>query len=135
MRRTGSNSRKSFVLEADTVDRPNIQWVFEGYSTTDIKVVLDHQPLLGTGPLPDWLRNLAQSGRGRAMAVLDTYQDNLCLCHCVVVFYGSRPERSTYAARLLARNYFFCLLLLLLLLFAVCLCYLFFFSFSFPFAN
>ena len=36
----------------------------------DLKVVLDRSPLLGTGPLPDWLRNLAH---GRAMVGLDTY--------------------------------------------------------------
>jgi len=41
------------------IERPNTKWVFRGYSDVDAKVVLDRQPLLGTGPLPNWLRNLA----------------------------------------------------------------------------
>lgn len=56
-----------------------------------MKVVLDREPLLGTGPLPDWLRNLAH---GRSMVVLDSYQDNLCLWGCVAVHRGTRVDRS-----------------------------------------
>ena len=69
-------------LNIDNIERPNTKWVFRGYSDVDVKVVLDRQPLLGTGPLPNWLRNLAH---GRSMLALDTYQDNLCLdlaLHC-----------------------------------------------------
>ena len=65
--------------------------------------MLDPQPLLGTGPLPDWLRNLAH---GRSMAALDTYQDNLCLWRCIAVHRGARPDRSTTAARELAKGFF-----------------------------
>ena len=79
--------------------------MFEGFSTTDLKVVLDRQPLLGTGPLSDWLRNQAR-GRWSPMVALDNFRDNLCLWRCIVVHLGSRPDRSTNAARLLARNYF-----------------------------
>ena len=65
-------------LNIDNIERPNTKWVFRGYSDVDVKVVLDRQPLLGTGPLPDWLRNLAHARAG-LMVTLDTYQDNLCL--------------------------------------------------------
>ena len=65
--------------------------------------MLDRQPLLGTGPLPDWLRNLAHS---RYMLALDTYKDNLCLWRCIAVHRGSRPDRSTTAARELAKSFF-----------------------------
>ena len=66
-------------------------------------MVLDRQPLLGTGPLPDWLRNLSHS---RNMIALDTYKDNLCLWRCIGVRRGSRPDRSTTAARELAKGFF-----------------------------
>ena len=90
-------------LNIDNIERPNTKWVFRGYSDVDVKVVLDRQPLLGTGPLPDWLRNLAH---GRSMLALDTYQDNLCLWRCIAVHRGARPDRSTTAARELAKGFF-----------------------------
>ena len=79
-------------LEVDNVDRPNIKWVFDSYFNCDIKVVRDRQPLLGTGPLPDWLRNLSHS---RNMAALDNFQDNLCLWRCIAVKRGARPDCCT----------------------------------------
>ena len=71
-----------------------------------MKVVLDRQPLLGTGPLPDCLRNLAHAARGQAMVALDTYQDNLCLWRCIALHKGARPDRSTKVARGLAKSFF-----------------------------
>ena len=69
-------------LELGNVERPNTKWVFESFFSVEVKVVLDRQPLVETGPLPDWLRNLAHS---RSMVALDTYQDNLCLWRCIAV--------------------------------------------------
>ena len=93
-------------LNTDNIERPNTKWtVFRGYSDVDVKVVLDRQPLLGTGPLPDWLRNLAHARAG-PMVTLDTYQDNLCLWRCIAVHRGARPDRSTTAARELAKSFF-----------------------------
>ena len=63
-------------LSLVNINRPSTKWRFEGFTTLDVKAVLDRQPLLGTGSLPDWLRNLAHS---RAMMALDNFQDNLCL--------------------------------------------------------
>ena len=74
------------------------------YFNVDVKVILDRQPLLGTGPLPDWLRNL--DSHSRNMIALDTYRDNLCLWRCIAVHRGSRPDRSTTAARELAKGFF-----------------------------
>ena len=68
-----------------------------------MKAVIDNQPLLGTGPLPDWLRNLAH---GRNMIALDTFGDNLCLWRCIAVHQGSRPDRCTRVAKFLAREFF-----------------------------
>ena len=75
----------------------------ENHFNVELKVLLDRQPLLGTGPLPDWLRNLAHS---RSMLALDTYKDNLCLWRCIAVYRGARPDRSTTAARELAKSFF-----------------------------
>ena len=90
-------------LDADSIERPNTKWIFEGHFNADVKVVLDHQPLLGTGPLPNWLRNLAHS---RSMVALDTYRDNMCLWRCIAVHKGARPDRSTKAAQGLAKSFF-----------------------------
>ena len=91
-------------LDSDKIKRPFTKWVFVSFFTVDVKVVLDRQQLLlGTGPLPDWLRNLAH---GRSMAALDTYQDNLCLWRCISVHRGARLDRSTTAAHGLAKSFF-----------------------------
>ena len=97
------SDREKFRLDSDNINRPNTKWVFEAHFNVDVKVVLDRQPLLGTGPLPDWLRNLSHS---RIMMALDTYKGNLCLWRCIAVHRGSRPDRSTTAARELAKGFF-----------------------------
>ena len=93
-------------LEIDTIERPNTKWVFDHFFAVDVRVVLDRQPLLGTGPLPDWLRKQANTGQKQAMVALDTYRDNLCLWRCIAVHKGARPDRSTEAARSLAKSFF-----------------------------
>ena len=65
--------------------------------------MLDNQPMLGTGPLPDWLRNLAH---GHKMVSLDSFGDNLCVWCCIAVYQGVRPDRCTQLARRLARGFF-----------------------------
>ena len=97
------SEREKVRLDSDNINRPDTKWVFENHFNVDVKVVLDRQPLLGTGPLPDWLRNLSHS---RNMIALDTYKDNLCLWRCIAVHRGSRPDRSTTAARELAKGFF-----------------------------
>ena len=91
--------REKLRLEVDNIERPSTKWVFAGYSSVDVKVVLDRQPLLVAGPLPDWLRNLAH---GRSMVALDTFRDSLCLWHCIAVHRGERLDRCTRTARALA---------------------------------
>ena len=93
-------------LDADSIERPNTKWIFDSHFNVDVKVVLDRQPLMGTGPLPNWLRNLAHAARGQAMVALDTYRDNMCLWRCIAVHRGARPDRSTKAAQGLAKSFF-----------------------------
>jgi len=90
-------------LDLERVERPNTKWVFENFFNVDLKVVLDRQPLVGTGPLPDWLRNLAHS---RAMVSLDVYKDNLCLWRCLAVHRGTRTDRCRKEARRMAQSFY-----------------------------
>ena len=90
------SEREKVCLDPDNINRPDMKWVFVNNFNVDVKVVLDQQP-------PDWLRNLAH---GQSMLALDTYQDNLCLWRCIAVHRGARPDRSTTAARELAKSFF-----------------------------
>ena len=76
-------------LDSDNIKRASTKWEFVSFFNVDVKVMLDHQPLLGTGPLPDWLRNLAHD---RSMVALDTCQDNLCI-YCVVLRYTAEQDQ------------------------------------------
>ena len=97
------NTREEERLDNERVERHNTKWAFQGFFNVDVTVVLDRQPLVGTGPLPDWLRNLAHS---RAMMALDTYRDNLCLWQCLAVHRGARTDRCTKEARSLAQSFY-----------------------------
>jgi len=66
------------------------------FANIEAKAVFGEQPLLGEGPLPDWLRNLAHS---RQMVSLHNFDDNLCLWCCFAVYLGALPHRSTQAER------------------------------------
>ena len=61
------NEHENAQLNLENILRPNTKWVFVRFSTFEVKAVLDRQPLLGTGPLPGWLRNLAHAARGQAI--------------------------------------------------------------------
>ena len=95
--------REAAHLDSDNTERSSTEWIFKGFSDVDVKVVFDRQPLMGTGPLPDWLRNLAHR---RGMVALDTFQDNLYLWRCISVHHGARLHRSTKAAPELPKSFF-----------------------------
>ena len=96
--------REQERFEHAKIQVANTEWVYDDRFSVDLKVVIDRQhPLMGVGCLPGWLRNLAH---GRVMVSLDTYQDNLCLWRCIVVHQGVRSDRSTAAARPLAKGFY-----------------------------
>ena len=97
------NEEENKRLNLDNIERPNTKWTFVKFSNIEVKVVLDNQPMLGTGPLPDWLRNLARGGH--QMVSLDTFGDNLCVWRCIAVYRGARTDRCTQLARQLARGF------------------------------
>lgn len=90
-------------MEGGNISRPTKKWGFDMFEILDVKAVLDRQVLVGTGPLPEWLKNLAHS---RTMVALDNFQDNLCLWRCLAVHQGARIDRCTADARRLAQAYF-----------------------------
>jgi len=93
-------------LDPENIERPESKWVFERFFNVEVKVVIDSQaPLVGTGRLPDWLRNLTR-GREGSMVALDTYRDNLYLWRCIAVYQGSRVDRCERAAKGMAKSYF-----------------------------
>lgn len=79
------------------------KWDFAGFELLDVKALLHRLPLVGTGPLLEWLRNLAHT---RQMVALDTFHDNLCLWRCLPVYQGARVECSTADAKRLAQGFF-----------------------------
>ena len=96
------SEQESKRFDKDKVKRPSTKWVFEAFFSVDVIVFLYRQPLVGIGPLPEWLRKLAHR---RAMFALDTFNDNLCLWRCLAIYRGVRPDRSTNAARELAKGF------------------------------
>jgi len=47
------NGEENQRLNPDNIERPNTKWTFVELSNIQVKVVLDRQPMLGTGPYPD----------------------------------------------------------------------------------
>ena len=57
-------------------------------------LVASNEPLLGCGPLPDWLRDK------RCVYVLDTLDDNLCVWRCLAVYKRlARGEKKSSARK------------------------------------
>ena len=66
-----------------------------------------NEPLMGCGPLPDWL------GDKRCIYALDTFDDNLCVWRCLAIYKSLAhreknrvQERNCDAAKNLAREYY-----------------------------
>ena len=98
---------KAYLPPERTIETPG---AFEGklmFDHVNIKIIATREPLLGCGPLPDWLR------RKRCIYALDGAEervDNLCMWRCLAVHYrGDRKQREKFATREalnLAREYY-----------------------------
>ena len=82
-------------LNIDKIERPSTKWLFVNWVQVEVKAIMTNQPLLGARQLPDWLRQ-------KKDALLDTFDDNLCLFRCLVVHLGARTDRCTEKANQLA---------------------------------
>ena len=67
------------------------------FGHVQIKIISTGEPLLGCGPLPDWLR------KKRCIYALDGTEDridNLCMWRCLAVHYrGDRKQREKFTTR------------------------------------
>ena len=77
------------------------------FKHVQIRLVASNEPLMGCGPLPDWLR------KKRCIYALDKFDDNLCVWRCLAIYKRlARSEknqvqkRSCDAAENLAREYY-----------------------------
>ena len=88
-------------LDMANLPRPNTKWAFQRWIQVEVKAILTEQPLLGQGPLPDWLRNK------KGLYALDAFNDNLYLFRCLAVHQGAHPNRCTEQAKQLAAKFYF----------------------------
>ena len=77
------------------------------FKHVQIRLVASNEPLMGCGPLPDWLR------KKRCIYALDTFDDNLCVWRCLAIYKrlarGEKNQvqkRNRDAATNLAREYY-----------------------------
>ena len=50
------------------------------FKHVQIRLVASNEPLMGCGPLPDWLRDK------RSIYAMDTFDDNLCVWRCLATY-------------------------------------------------
>ena len=50
------------------------------FKHVQIRLVASNEPLMGCGPLPDWLRDK------RSIYAMDTFDDNLCVWRCLAIY-------------------------------------------------
>ena len=50
------------------------------FKYVQIKLVASNEPLVGCGPLPDWLR------KKPCIYAMDTFDDNLCVWRCLAIY-------------------------------------------------
>ena len=98
---------KVYLPPERTIETPG---AFEGkliFDHVQIKIIATREPLLGCGPLPDWLK------KKRCIYALDGIEervDNLCMWRCLAVHYRGdrkqREKRTTREALNLVREYY-----------------------------
>ena len=72
-------SKAYLPAERTTKTRGN----YEGkviFKHVQIRLVASNKPLMGCGPLTDWLRNK------RCIYAVNTFDDNLCVWRCLVIY-------------------------------------------------
>ena len=98
---------KAYLPAERTIETPGAYQGMVVFKHFQIKLVSSNEPLLGCGPLPDWLR------RKRCIYAVDSKDertDNLCVWRCLAIYTrGSakrETERITREALTLAREYY-----------------------------
>ena len=87
---------KAYLPASISTDKPG---TYEGrveFKRIHIKLISSNEPLLGCGPLSDWLREK------RCIYALDNEKDNLCVWRCLVIskrIRENRPRPEEYTTR------------------------------------
>ena len=71
---------KAYLLATRTT---GVRGNYEGkvvFKHVQIRLVASNEPLMGCGPLPDWLR------KKRCIYALDKFDDNLCVWRCLAIY-------------------------------------------------
>ena len=88
------NEQKNQRLNFDSTERSNTKWTFLASSIIEVKFVLDNQPTLRTGPLPDMVAQSCTRPQNGFAGYLNS-EDNFCLWPCIAVCQGAtRPENT-----------------------------------------
>ena len=98
---------KAYLPASRTIETPGS---YEGkvvFLHVQVRLISSNEPLLGCGPLPDWLR------KKRCIYAVDgknERSDNLCVWRCLAIYTrgvtDTRSERTTKEALKLARAYY-----------------------------
>merc|ERR1711911_67274 len=76
------------------------------FKHVQVKLLASNEPLIGCGPLPDWL------GKKRCIYTVDKFDDNLCLWRCLAIhknIQSGKPRADLYVCMMalkLAREYY-----------------------------
>ena len=98
---------KAYLPATRTIE---VRGNYEGkvvFKHVQIRLVASNEPLMGCGPLPDWLR------KKRCIYALDKFDDNLCVWRCLAIYKrhargetNQVSKRKCKAALNLARKYY-----------------------------
>ena len=87
-----------------TIETPGAYQGKVVFKHVQIKLIASNEPLMGCGPLPEWLR------KKRCINGLDTFDENLCVCRCLALYkrkdVSRGAGRSTKEALNLARKFY-----------------------------
>lgn len=77
------------------------------FKHTQIRLIASNEPLMGCGPLPEWL------SKKRCIYAVDQFEDNLCVWRCLVIYYRFKngkknqvEKRTCREAEKLAQEYY-----------------------------
>ncbi len=97
---------RAYLPATEVVDTPGVYQGRVEFSKITVKLIHSNEPLMGCGPLPDWLR------KKKCIHAIDDKEDNLCVWRCLAIYLGYRDnaprpaEDTTRKALKLARDFY-----------------------------
>ena len=86
---------KAYLPPTHIVSTPGVYQGRVEFDKINIKVIHSNEPLMGCGPLPDWLR------KKKYIYAIDDKNDNLCVWRCLAIYFryrdsSNRPAEKNY---------------------------------------